>query len=334
MRANPGGEIAPSEVIGRDKLIEYWWSILERQSLILSAERRMGKTCAIKKMKAEAPPDKITIYRDLENVRSPLEFVETVLEDVETYLDRLQLTARGVRQFLTQLSGLEFQGFKLPSIAATHWKTLLIKTIEYLVENQEHTVILFWDEMPYMLGNIGEEAAMEVLDTLRSLRQMHPAVRMVYTGSIGLHHLIGSLRQAGYRNDPINDMYPVDLPPLSLTDATELTRLLIEGENISTLDIQMAAPKIAQAVDCIPFYIHHLIVKLKLRGTTFNETTVTEAIDNCLLDPLNPWKMDHYRERIDNYYSDEQRAYALNSLDILAPSKNLKKPTKKLAVKM
>jgi hypothetical protein len=46
-----------------------------------------------------------------------------------------------------------------------------------------------------MLGKIGDESAMELLDTLRSIRQMYPAVRMVYTGSIGLHHVIGSLRK-------------------------------------------------------------------------------------------------------------------------------------------
>lgn len=44
MKANPGGEIAPSEVIGRDDITRRLWRVLERQSLILSAERRMGKT--------------------------------------------------------------------------------------------------------------------------------------------------------------------------------------------------------------------------------------------------------------------------------------------------
>ncbi|BAZ14493.1 hypothetical protein NIES4071_63370 [Calothrix sp. NIES-4071] len=53
MKANPGGQVAPSDVVGRDSLISSFWDILERQSLVLSAERRMGKTCIIKKMQAE-----------------------------------------------------------------------------------------------------------------------------------------------------------------------------------------------------------------------------------------------------------------------------------------
>ena len=55
MKANPGGAIAPEDVIGRDKLIANLWNILDRQSVILSAERRMGKTTVIKKMVLQLP---------------------------------------------------------------------------------------------------------------------------------------------------------------------------------------------------------------------------------------------------------------------------------------
>jgi hypothetical protein len=65
MKANPGAIVSPSEVIGRDRLIANLWERLEQQSLILSAERRMGKTSVIKKMQAEAPKNKLPIYHDL-----------------------------------------------------------------------------------------------------------------------------------------------------------------------------------------------------------------------------------------------------------------------------
>ncbi len=318
MKANPGGAIAPAEVMGRDKLIVDLWGILEQQSVILSAERRMGKTSVIKKMQAEATTDKLPIYRDLEDVKSPLEFVEKIFKDVEDYLTGFNRAANKTRGLLQHLGGAEFSGFKLPEIAAPHWKALLTETIADLVENQDCTVILFWDEVPYMLGNIGDTAAMELLDTLRSIRQTYPAVRMVYTGSIGLHHVLGVLRKAGYTNDPINDMYVQDVPPLSAKDATNLARKLLEGENIQTPDIQGTAVFIADELSNIPFYIHHLIVKLKLRGGSGNIQAIQEIIVDCLDDPLNPWKMEHYRERLDSYYDDKQRPYALNLLDILA----------------
>jgi len=106
MKTNPGGQIPPSEVIGRDQLIRRLWRVLDRQSLVLSAERRMGKTCVVQKMVAEAPQNKLPIYHDLEGMRTPLEFVETVFRDVEDYLGRLQRTAGRVRQWLTHLTGM------------------------------------------------------------------------------------------------------------------------------------------------------------------------------------------------------------------------------------
>ena len=93
MRTNLGGQIAPDEIIGRDELIEHIWDILDRQSLVLSAERRMGKTCVIKKMEAEVPANKLPVYRDLERIRTPTEFVELVFQDVEQYLSRKKRSA-------------------------------------------------------------------------------------------------------------------------------------------------------------------------------------------------------------------------------------------------
>lgn len=49
MKANPGGEISPSDTVGRDKLINRLWETLAHQSVVLVSERRMGKTTVVKK---------------------------------------------------------------------------------------------------------------------------------------------------------------------------------------------------------------------------------------------------------------------------------------------
>lgn len=322
MKANPGGQIPPSEVLGRDALIERLWRVLERQSLVLSAERRIGKTCVVKKMVEEAPKDKLSVYHDLEKIRTPMEFVETVFRDVEDYLSGLKRTTERVRSFLAQFSGAEAGGVKFPDVVAPHWKTLLTKTIEDLIEHQDRTVIFFWDEMPLMLYNIrqrsGEDAAMEILDTLRSLRQMHPGLRMVFTGSIGLHNVISSLKRAGYANDPTNDMHTEDVPPLSPADAQELARRLLEGEGVQVEDLRATAQAIAEAVDGIPYFIHHVVDRMVERGGAVNAATVSEIVDACLTDPHDRWHMRYYRERIDTYYASEECPFALNLLDVLS----------------
>jgi len=323
MRTNPGGQIDPTEIIGRDKLVSHLWDVLLRQSLVLTAERRMGKTSVVLKMRAEATSDKLAIYRDLERVHTPLEFTQLVYDDVSSYLSLLNRTARRAQQFVAQLGGTEVKGFiKLPEMAATHWKTLLTRILEDLVEHQERTVILFWDELPLMLYNIkrraGEDAAMEVLDTLRSVRQMHPQIRMVFTGSIGLHNVLSVLRSAGYANAPTNDMYTEDVPPLTMEHARELAVRLLKGESIQTDNLMACAERIAESVDGIPYFIHHVVDQLKQRGGRASVETVDAVIRSSISDQQDRWHLRYYRERIDIYYSDEERPFALNMLDILS----------------
>ncbi|MEL6495234.1 MAG: ATP-binding protein [Cyanobacteria bacterium J06623_7] len=316
-KVNPGGQIAPEEIVGRDELIDRLWERLQQQSLIFSGERRIGKSSILKKMTAEAAREMLPIYRDLEGIRTPGEFVEAVWQDTETYL-REAGKARRVREYISQLTGSYFDGYQFPAVAAEHWKLLLTKTIEDLVTLQNKQVILIWDEMPHMLGNFSDEMAMEVLDSLRSLRQTYPDVRMIFSGSIGLHHIIKNLQSAGYSNDPTNDMYPIEGQPLSLEEATQLTMNLLAGEDITVEDTVQTPEDIALAVDCIPFYIHHLINQFKDWDGVINREAIDTCMHQCLRSTVNLWKMDHYRERIDNYYSDEQKPYALEILDILS----------------
>ena len=316
-KTNPGGQIPPREVVGREELIDTLWERLRQQSLIFSGERRIGKSSILKKMTTEAPPDMLPIYRDLEGIRTPIEFVEAVWQDAETYL-RQAGKARRVREFLSQLIDRHFEGYQFPDVAAPHWKTLLTKTIEDSIALQDKQIVLIWDEMPHMLGNFSDETAMEVLDTLRSLRQTYPDIRLIFSGSIGLHHIIKNLQKAGYSNDPTNDMYPIDGQPLDLEAATELAINLLEGEEIPVFDTRKTAEDIALAVDCIPFYIHHLVNQFKNATDKITQEQIIDTVNECLRDPLNLWKMDHYRERIDNYYNEVQKPYALEILDILS----------------
>ncbi len=212
IKPNPGGIIDPQNVIGRDKLIADIWERLEQQSIILSAERRMGKTTVIKKMEAEAGKHQIALYRDLEGIKSVVGFVEAIWQDVAAYLSRIKRTSKTVQGFLRAFQGVEIKGFKIPELIAPQWDKLLSAIIADLLSAQESQVIFFWDEVPYLLDNISKnkpEEAMQLLDVLRSLRHNYPQIRMVFTGSIGLHHIVNKLKDSGYRNDPTNFRYPL-----------------------------------------------------------------------------------------------------------------------------
>lgn len=327
MKANPGGQIDVKSVIGRDRLIQNIWEAVEQQSLIITAERRIGKTTVMKKMAAQPKAAYLPIYQDLENCHSASDFSMAVYKQVHQFLSNKGKMARRSMELLKTLGGSEIGGFfKLPDMKASPWKEVLTKTIEDLMnENDGGTKLLFlWDELPFMLMNIrnteGEQTAMQVLDHLRWLRQTHVDFRMVITGSIGLHHVLASLKEKSYANSPVNDMAMVDVPPLSPDDAARLANLLIAGESLKSLDKDAAAAAIALEADCFAFYIHHIVRGLKLSEYEANPENVAKVVETHLLDPNDPWQLTHYRERISTYYPNDQKEVSL-ILDELAAQK-------------
>lgn len=318
MKANPGGQIDVSCILGRDQVVRNAWNILEQQSLVISAERRIGKTSVIRKMQAEAPDGWIAVLRDLEQFHSANEFAAAVYQDVQKHLGLWKKTANRAKQALEAAGGTEVGGIvKLPGRSEPVWKSVLIGAIEDLLAEQgDRRLVFFWDEMPFMLDNIGDVAG-EVLDVLRSLRQTHRNFRMVLTGSIGLHHVLRRLKSSGYANAPFNDMGKIEVTPLAPNDAIELAGKLIDGENLQPANRNASAESMALAADHVPFYIHHIARYLKQTGQKANPPQIDAAVRDQSRDGNDPWELQHYRDRIGTYYPG-QTEIVLNVLDSLA----------------
>lgn len=332
MRTNPGGGLAPEEVVGRDVLIADLWGKLERHSVMMTAERRMGKTSVLRKMLAQQPQGVTAFYWDLENIRSPEALVREIFNKVSEDLGNSQKWQGKVQQLLKNwgLGGEKIAGISLPKPDLTWQQHLqgIVRDLSAQVEDRERWLFLF-DELPLAIlfqrgfanDNIrqdkGASIAMEVLDTLRSIRQDYPQIRMVYTGSIGLHHVVAELKAQGYRNAPTNDLPHVDVEPLNEADALKLARDLLLGENIVTDNLAEVSKAIVSTVDAIPFYIHHIVFKLKGTATPVTVERVATTIQACI-QQYNIWDMGYYEERINSYYGDKAKL-ALLALDELAP---------------
>src|SRR5258707_12969061 len=160
MKSNPGGQIDIRDIVGRDHLIATLWDALEQQSVIMTAERRIGKTSVIRKMQAEPRADWVPVLQDLEGLHSADDFAVAVYEKVLKFLTGWRKLARKATAFFESIGGTEIGGvLKLPQKGEKkHWKPLLIHSIEDLVTQQDpKRLMFFWDEMPYMLDNIRSE---------------------------------------------------------------------------------------------------------------------------------------------------------------------------------
>lgn len=318
MKANPGGNLDPDKVYGRDPLIALLWDRLETQSVVINAERRIGKTQILRKMVAQPKPGWRPVFRDLERVHSAQEFAELVYDDVQQFLG----TATRARNFLQRL--LEDNETDYVNLKARTWKQLLVSAVSDLMRsNQTERLVFFWDEVPYMLESIlkkdGSEVAAEVLDTLRSLRIEHERFRVVFTGSIGLHHILGKLSAAGIPTSARNDMFHVTVTPLSPSDAEQLAADLIEGERIRCDSRRDAAAAIAEEVDYFPFYIHHVIAGLQIEQLPATDSNIRGFVTRQLVEASDPWQLAHYRTRLSTYYpdNDDARNVAI-VLDVIA----------------
>lgn len=326
-KANPGGTIAPEAVIGRDELIEFLWDTLDQQGINKVAERRIGKTSVARKMVKCPRAGWHAVFQDLEKCHSADQFAKEVYKEVEAFLNKRQKSLRRCKELFSLIGGTEFKGVKIPEFSPGVWKDVLESSIADLVENWEpgeERLVFFWDEMPYMLSNIrnreGEDTAQEVLDVLRSLRQKYDALRIVITGSIGIHHVLKTLNKTSATS--LNDLLQVEVLPLTQPYAEALVKGLILGESLECDDEQLVTEVMAQECDCFPFYIHHVAKALKMRGKPVTVASVKDVISTHLTDDKDPWELRHYRTRLHDYYGD-QETVVLNILDIVATSPKL-----------
>lgn len=323
MRASPGAEIAARDVVGREALIQRIWQALEEQSVLLISERWMGKTCLARKMVAERPDGVVAIYRDVETIDTPIGFAQAFCQDVMAHLSGAGKTAGRLSVLLKHLGGVGVGGaVELPETAAPYWQALVEKTLEDLAEHHDGTAILLWDELPLMLRNIGrtvgDAEALAVLDLLRAARQTHPWLRLVFIGSVGLHHVTASPTEAGRVNDAIKDMPTVEVMPLSAPDARYLAAELMRGEQLWSDDPDAVATRIASLVDGIPYYIHCIVHAMKGLTDVASCDLAEEIVTEALVHPQDRWHLSHYLDRLEVYYGHRFLPLAVAILDELS----------------
>lgn len=326
LRVNPGGILAPSQVVGRDVFTEGIWRRLAQQSVLLTSERRMGKTSVMRKMTEEPPLGTCAIKRSLQGINTPEEFARALVADVEAgtpgvlakpFVKRLRNA--GVKKLGAKAVEVEFEP---PTQEA--WKDVVTETFATVEAGVDERVVFLWDELPHMVSAIEAKrdagTARDVLDVLRYVRETHSSIRMVLSGSLGIHHVVDGLRLKGGNWAPTNDVALVDVPPLEVEDATYLARELLRNEGIECEDEDLLAATIATEVDRVPYYIHHTVAQLQQRqeaeGGSAGQEAARRIVEETLSDPSDPWQLKHYVDRVPVYYpADEEFAYAV--LDIV-----------------
>jgi len=299
-------------IVGRKKLIDRIWKKLETQSLRFTAERRVGKTTVLKKMARNPPNGVVAVFIDLEAVSSALRFAETLLTHVRPTLTKTKIAKTRFASLLESLAGVEIGGIvKLPDKHEIDWQSRVEKLLDGLGEcHPESRVVLLFDELPYMLQKIRADelkagsthnSALALLDVLRAKRKPPSNLRMVYSGSVGLHHVISELRDQ-VAAEPFNDMPIQEIRELSKEDAMSLATTLLAQEGVNSKKRDDLAAMVAELGDRVPFYIERIVARL---ADLEREVTADDAriiFHRQLTDDQDEWEMEHFRSRIPIYY--------------------------------
>ncbi|HLP60468.1 MAG TPA: ATP-binding protein [Candidatus Deferrimicrobium sp.] len=331
MRPNPGGALTGEAIVDRKNEIASIWRALQNQSVVISSERRVGKTCILRKME-EKPRDGWTpLLYIVEGKEHPVEFIEGLYEELLRKNIRKDNFHKLKKLYNQYVGGENILNLKFPEIKK-NWKQFLESIIEDIIDTNQKVLLMF-DELPLMLSmfikssEIGHLGTMGFLDTLRELRNKYEAsknISFIFCGSVGIQLIIKDLkRNHGYNSDPINNMKIISISSMDKEGAVELCQKLGEDTPFQLLDKDKMIDYICRETDRLPFYIQHVFDYFYESGEKeITKKQVDEAIGSLLSDPKDVGFFRHYLDRIKTYYDQELQKIALLILDKTCQKEN------------
>jgi len=334
MKPNPGGIITGDAIIDREQEIQAIWKALQNQSVVITSERRVGKTSILRKMEENPKDEWHPILYWVEGKQHPIEFVEGLYEEL-LKKSLLKVKFHHLKKFYSKyVGGKEIGSWKLPHIME-NWKPLLESMTEDIAESG-NKVLLMFDEIPLMLTkfknakDLGPQACMDFLDTLRGLRNKFEGskkISFIFCGSIGIQLVIKDLKKEhGYNSDPINNMKIIPITGMNEDGAFELCDKLVEDgdfnfeENTGKKEI---FGYICRKTDRLPFYIQHVFQRIyDSNEHVISRRLVDKSIDYLLNDPMDEGYFRHYFDRIETYYDEKSKEIALPLLARLSQKDN------------
>ena len=312
-KANPGGTVSGEAIIGRKSEIDELWGKLDKQSVVLTAERRVGKTCVLRKMTENPRNEWVPLFCLVESCHHPIEFVESIYEEAK----RMEAQSgkgvwlKRIRDAYKTISEGEIAGWHLPRVKAD-WKRLLRNLIEDVAENTGKRILVMLDEFPMMISNIidspeaGPTVAMELLNELRVTRQKFESsnrIRFVLSGSIGLHLVLQDLKSNhAYKGNPTNDMAIKVLSGMCKGDVELMCKKYLDEEGIERQATSEFDERMFSSTDGLPLYVQYICEGFQnAKRTSVEPNDVDVSIREMMDRPEVEW-FANSAERIDNYY--------------------------------
>jgi hypothetical protein len=317
----------------RDDIVDEIYEALEEgQNLLLSAPRRVGKTSIIHYIKDNPADEYYCVYVDTEDVSDSQTFFKVLLKaifDIENknrFLKTIEKAGKKIKGFLSSIDNVEVGGVKIDFNEKADEKLDYYEKFKDFLEKADldnRKILLMIDEFPVTIEHIrdeqGEQAARNFLKQNRAIRQndkYNQKIKFIYTGSIGLLSVVKKLNATA----DVNDIQTYKLRPLSLKDALELAKTLLENYQIEASN-EVLTYLLKEKIEwLIPFHIQLAIKEIRdlhrIDAREVNRAFIDQAFNELVLN--GSIYLEHYRGRLSQVFNRNELTLVHDLLKKLA----------------
>ncbi len=294
---------------------EFWDCIKKGEHILFSAPRRVGKSSIMKDLENDCPNGYISIYNDIESDKTQKDFFKRLLTLILEKIETQKRLKKKIALWLKtkSIGEISVEGTIKFISKDLDYKEELLNLIKLLGKESIHIVVLL-DEFPEVIQNIkkneNEYAAIDTLHTLRSIRhdKNFRNFSFAFAGSIGLHHVVSSID----RPKLINDLKPIYVEPLTISEAFELIRQLLKGATMQmgTFEKEYLFSKITYQ---LPYFIQLMIEKCDsiLHQENRPKLTITD-IDSAFSMVIKEGRnFSDWESRLKDYYCSSDAKYCI-----------------------
>lgn len=320
-----GNPAIGEDFIDRENEVKLILSTLEKDSVLLIAPRRFGKTSIMRKLKDELlKRDDICVFLEVEDVETPQRFIsEIIMALVEnekfsiktTIISSLKNVLKWLRENIEEVEtplGKAKLRSEIESNLKEDWREKSRQIFD-IINGAESKIYIIIDEFPIAIKNMEPKEAETFLHWFRKLRQVSGNLRFIVGGSVSIDNVVRGTGGVTV----INDFKRVKISGFKKEIALEAISKVFkdEGWNYEDSIGEKILDSIGEAY--IPYFIAVMLSALKeetiLNGGEINENLIEKVYNLRILGSEGKHYFEHYSHRLRLFYPkmEEKAARAI-----------------------
>ncbi len=309
-----GSPAIGEDFIDREKEVEYIFSALKKDSVLLIAPRRFGKTSIMKKVeKGLLDEDEICVFLEVEDVCSPQRFLSEMVmalvenEKINKKTKLISVLENGFEWFKENIEELEIPVFKaklrskIEADLKEDWMEKS-KQIFEIVSGTEANFYFIIDEFPIAIKNMEPGEAEKFLHWFRKLRQISKNLKFVVGGSVSIDRVVRDIGGVS----TINDFKRVRIGGFQKNVALNVIEKVFSEEGWHYEDSLGEKILACTGEVYIPYFVAIMLSAIKeekdLRGIEINEELIEKVYNHRILSNEGKHYFEHYSQRLCVFY--------------------------------